>query len=138
MKNILVITILVLGVYFTGCNNTDTSVKAKGSFSKQEIKTLLKDGDIVVENLNKFMDKYENNEDYSYEVEQNESLTENAIENVLTIEKNNKEKLTQIEQDMLDNLLSRYKYIQNNFEYKQKTYDKACEITGVMLELEGE
>ena len=39
---------------------------------------------------------------------------------------------------MLDNLLSRYKYIQNNFEYKQKTYDKACEITGVMLELEGE
>lgn len=44
MKNILVVTILVLGVFFTGCNNTDTSVKAKGSFSKQEIKTLLKDG----------------------------------------------------------------------------------------------
>lgn len=42
-------------------------------------------------NLNKFMDKYENNEDYSYEKEQNESLTETAIENVLTIEKNNKE-----------------------------------------------
>ena len=32
MKNILVVTILVLGVFFTGCNNTDTSVKAKGSF----------------------------------------------------------------------------------------------------------
>lgn len=44
-----------------------------------------------MENLNKFMDKYENNEDYSYEKERNESLTETAIENVLTIEKNNKE-----------------------------------------------
>ena len=54
------------------------------------------------------------------------------------IEKNNKEELTQIEQDMLDGLYSRYKYIKNNFEFKQKTYDKACEVTGVMLELEGE
>ena len=115
MKNILIISILTMGMLFTGCNNSKETIKAKGSFSKKEIATLLNDGDVVVENFHTFMDKYENGLDYTHEYEQNEILTETAIENLLAIEKNNKEELTQIEQDMLDGLYSRYKYIKNNF-----------------------
>ena len=135
MKKLLLILSVIISIVITGCNSTQSD---KWTFSKEDLDTLISDCDVVTTNVNDFMDKYEKNLDYSKEVEINEEITETAIENVLAIEKKYKGQLTDEETMMLDELCSLYKYIKHNFEYKEKTYYKSCDISGYQLKLEEE